>query len=394
MQHPIFPGSFFKPKTDQVLNHSMIIVHVVEPFAAGIAVFVKALTETMPDDLHIVIHGERMNVMSAKEVKKSFPPNVRFIKWKSAQRSINPLKDILALGELYRILKGLKKKNLLDAVHLHSSKSGLLGRVACRLASISNIVYTPNGASFLSAANGFASYVYQSLEKIGNGLGGQVICCSESEYQEYQKIGIPAYFINNGIDMEEDEKEIPLVKNKFRIITSGRIEAQKNAALFNSIAGYFEEFDQFEFIWAGDGKDKKLLTASNIKVTGWLSAAAVKKAVAKADIYISTSLYEGLSFGILEALALQKPVLLSNCVGNKDVIRKGSNGDLFNSKMEAVLKILHYSNNRDMLRVMGSFSQQLCRENFNMQQNFSNYRTVYARNIPDKVMFTAGTKLN
>ncbi|HEY9362692.1 MAG TPA: glycosyltransferase [Chitinophagaceae bacterium] len=372
----------------------MIIVHVVEPFAAGIAVFVKALTETMPDDLHIVIHGERMNVMSAKEVKKSFPPNVRFIKWKSAQRSINPLKDILALGELYRILKGLKKKNLLDAVHLHSSKSGLLGRVACRLASISNIVYTPNGASFLSAANGFASYVYQSLEKIGNGLGGQVICCSESEYQEYQKIGIPAYFINNGIDMEEDEKEIPLVKNKFRIITSGRIEAQKNAALFNSIAGYFEEFDQFEFIWAGDGKDKKLLTASNIKVTGWLSAAAVKKAVAKADIYISTSLYEGLSFGILEALALQKPVLLSNCVGNKDVIRKGSNGDLFNSKMEAVLKILHYSNNRDMLRVMGSFSQQLCRENFNMQQNFSNYRTVYARNIPDKVMFTAGTKLN
>jgi hypothetical protein len=86
MKHPIFSDSFFKPKTDQVLNHSMIIVHVVEPFAAGIAVFVKALTETMPDDLHIVIHGERMNVMSAREVKKSFPPNVRFIKWKSAQR--------------------------------------------------------------------------------------------------------------------------------------------------------------------------------------------------------------------------------------------------------------------------------------------------------------------
>jgi glycosyltransferase involved in cell wall biosynthesis len=284
----------------------------------------------------------------------------------------------------------------LDAVHLHSSKSGLLGRAACRLAGISNIVYTPNGASFLSTGNSFASYIYQGLEKIGNGLGGQVICCSESEYQEYQKIGIPAFFINNGIDIRtrENEKEIPSVKNKFRIITSGRIEAQKNAALFNSIACYFVEFDQFEFIWAGDGKDKKLLTASNIKVTGWLSAAAVKKAVADADVYISTSLYEGLSFGILEALALQKPVLLSNCVGNKDVIRKGSNGDLFNNKMEAILKVLHYSNNRDMLPVMGDFSQQVCRENFNQQQNFSNYRTVYARNVSDKLMSIAGTKLN
>jgi hypothetical protein len=37
----------------------MIIVHVVEPFEAGVAVFVKLLSETMPDDTHIIIHGER-----------------------------------------------------------------------------------------------------------------------------------------------------------------------------------------------------------------------------------------------------------------------------------------------------------------------------------------------
>jgi hypothetical protein len=36
----------------------MIIVHIVEPFAAGIAVFVKSLTEAMPDDMHIIVHGE------------------------------------------------------------------------------------------------------------------------------------------------------------------------------------------------------------------------------------------------------------------------------------------------------------------------------------------------
>ena len=121
----------------------MKIVHVIEPFAAGVAVFVKSLTETMPEDLHIVIHGERKQIMSARQVKLSFPKqNVRFLRWKSVQRSINPFKDLLALKELVAMLKRLKAKQLVDAVHLHSSKSGLLGRIACRLAGIKNVIYT------------------------------------------------------------------------------------------------------------------------------------------------------------------------------------------------------------------------------------------------------------
>ena len=57
----------------------MIVLHVVEPFAAGIAVFVKSLTEAMPNDTHIILHGERRQVMTAAEVKKIFPKrNVRF----------------------------------------------------------------------------------------------------------------------------------------------------------------------------------------------------------------------------------------------------------------------------------------------------------------------------
>ena len=129
----------------------MTIVHVVEPFASGIAVFVKYISETMPEDLHIIIHGERRQVMPAIDVKRTFSSsNVRFIKWRSAQRSINPFKDFLALGELYKILGRLRNKDLVDGVHLHSSKSGFLGRIACRLLGIKNVFYTPHGAPFLS----------------------------------------------------------------------------------------------------------------------------------------------------------------------------------------------------------------------------------------------------
>lgn len=364
----------------------MIILHVVEPFAAGIAVFVKSLTEAMPHDTHIILHGERKQVMTAAEVKKIFPKrNVRFIRWRSAQRSINPLKDFRALRELYSILKRLKKRGLVDAVHLHSSKSGLLGRAACRMAGIENVVYTPNGAPFLSGNSSFSNFVYEQLEKLGSGLGGKVVCCSESELEEYEKIGIEASFVNNGICMNNNASpSVPKRgKGKFRIITSGRIVAQKDPSLFNEIAKYFEEFDQFEFVWAGDGEARNLLTAKNIIVTGWLSEQEVKELVVDSDVYLSTSSYEGLSFAVLEALALCKPMLLSDCVGNKDVIKNGLNGDLFQGAQEAIVKVLNFYNNQEMLQVMGNYSQQICKTEFDMQRNFKNYRHIYTNDATE-----------
>ena len=92
----------------------MIIVHIVEPFAAGVALFVRSLTDAMPDDTHIIVHGERKKEMTAQEVKKIFSnKNTRFLKWRSAQRSLSPVKDFSAFAELYKILKRLKKIPLL-----------------------------------------------------------------------------------------------------------------------------------------------------------------------------------------------------------------------------------------------------------------------------------------
>lgn len=358
----------------------MIILHVVEPFAAGIAVFVKSLTEAMPQDTHIIFHGERKQVMSAKEVKKLFPKgNVRFIRWQSAQRSIHPVRDLQAFNQLYRLLKRLKGKNLVDAVHLHSSKSGLIGRIACRMAGIEKVVYTPNGAPFLAGDNPVSNYFYRRLEKFAQIMGGEIVCCSESELEAYRKIGIDGSFINNAVASQPLMSPGLLKKDssRFRIITSGRIESQKNPSLFNSVAAYFEELEQFEFVWIGDGAEKALLTAKNITVTGWIPPNEVKALMTGADLYFSTSLYEGLSFAVLEALALQKPLLLSDCIGNRDVIHKGLNGDLFTTKDEAINKILSYYNNSDMLHVMGAFAHTMSQEKFNMQENFGSYRNVY-----------------
>jgi glycosyltransferase involved in cell wall biosynthesis len=100
-----------------------------------------------------------------------------------------------------------------------------------------------------------------------------------------------------------------------------------------------------------------------------------------ADVYLSTARFEGLSFAGLEALHLEKPVLLTDCIGNRDMNARGSNGDLFRSEGEAVVKLLRYFNNRLMLPVMGSRSAELCASEFNIQNTYHQYRSLYKSDI-------------
>jgi len=360
----------------------MKIVHVAEAFAGGIVVFVKSLVENLPNDEHIIVHGERAHVTSFTDVRKQFArTNARFVRWHSAQRSISLSKDFSAFWELYKVLKRLKKQHQIDAVHLHSSKSGFIGRMVCRLLGINNVIYTPNGAPFLVGTSKISNFLYKQLERLGQGFGGQVVCCSPSEQAEYEKVGIPAITINNGIpfdkisgyDMEPSNK-------KFCIVTSGRIINQKNPSLFNAIARYFEEFKQFEFIWIGDGPERELLTASNITVTGWQPGEDVARLISSANVYLSTANFEGLPYAVLEALALKKPVLLTDSVGNRDLVKSCLNGDLFKHHSEAIIKLLQYFNNTSMLNIMGEYSAMHGKESFNVNHTFTRYRYLYEGN--------------
>ena len=358
----------------------MRIVHVVEPLAGGMVTFLKSLVENMPDDFHIMVHGERKEEISFSEVKKQFVyPNVRFLRWRSAQRNLRPQKDIPAFIELYKILKRLKNKNLLDIVHLHSSKGGFIGRAVCRMLGIQNVVvYTPNGAPFMVGTKA-SNFLYKKLEKLAATFGGQVVCCSPSEQQAYEQAGIPAITINNGTPHKKSayQQLLPGKDTKFRVVTTGRIVNQKNPVLFNKIASYFEEFSSFEFLWVGDGTEKHLLTSKNIQVTGWLPKEEVNQIVARANVYLSTANYEGLPFAVLEALALRKPVLLTDCTGNKDLVVKGLNGDVFNNENDAINKILHFYNNTSMLSVMGEHSGLHCKTHFDLLNTYQSYKKLY-----------------
>ncbi|MQJ98206.1 glycosyltransferase, partial [Escherichia coli] len=138
-------------------------------------------------------------------------------------------------------------------------------------------------------------------------------------------------------------------------MTCGRITEQKNPTLFNQIAAAFAQRQDVKFVWIGDGENEQraLLTSTNIVVTGWYSKAEVESTVRAADLYLSTSLWEGLPFSVLEALSLGKCLLLSDCVGNRDLVKDGYNGFSFLTAEEAIGRIEWLMQNREAIRQMG-----------------------------------------
>lgn len=358
----------------------MRVVHVVECFAAGTAHFINLLTQYTSCE-HIVIHGERVDEIRAEAVKAKFSGEVSFIHWKNAQREIRFGQDLKALTELIRILKSLKG---VDVIHLHSSKAGFLGRAACFILGKKQVIYTPNGASFArSDVSPKKKSLYILLEKIANKLNGQVVCCSSSEAQSYEEIGIKTSFINNGTVLPSWSTETSHIETEkpFTIVTCGRITEQKNPMLFNRIAASFAGMHGVRFVWIGEGEHegKAMLSADNIEITGWLSKAEVESTIKAADLYLSTSLWEGLPFSVLEALSLGKCLLLSNCVGNKDLVKDGYNGFSFITAEEATSKIHWLMQNRETLNQMEKNSRIWSEKDYDIRVVSQQYINLYAR---------------
>lgn len=70
-------------------------------------------------------------------------PSLKLKRSNFLERSINPLKDFAALLELYFFIK----RNRIDIVHTHSSKAGILGRLAAKFAAVEVVLHTVHGWS-------------------------------------------------------------------------------------------------------------------------------------------------------------------------------------------------------------------------------------------------------
>lgn len=358
----------------------MKIVHVVECFAGGVFSFLSNLTNELDKEEYIVIYGtNRDNTPS--DFREKFPSNTKFIPWRNASRSLNPLKDLKALWELYTILK---KIDNIDIIHLHSSKAGFLGRIVSFLLGKSKkTIYTPHAISFLRLdVSPKKRKFFIWMERFASFFGGKIVACSQSEKEAIEEQGIKnVTFINNGIRPLEIEKK-ENISDKITIISVGRLSIQKNPKLFKDIALEFIDNPNIQFIWCGDGELKSELSSPNIKCTGWIDRKALENYLSNADIYLSTSLWEGLPLSVLEAMSIGLPVVLSDCVGNRDLVK--NNGFLYNNKLEAVKIINSFKENSRNLIFKGKESKEMFFKKFELNIMGNLYYSLYKKIKKDR----------
>lgn len=315
------------------------VVHIVESFGSGVFSFLVDLVNGTSEDFDITIaYGIREETL--ENFEQYFNGNVKFTQVKNFTRSINPVKDLKALKEVKNIIKKEKP----DIVHLHSSKAGIIGRVAVNGSKV-KMFYNPHGFSFLKQDDSkLKRKIYKIIEKTAAIINKKctIVGCSNGEYEEAKKINKNSICINNGINIEEMNKNVKTFEenrinyDNIKICTVGRIGYQKNPELFNKIA---EEFPDIQFTWIGEGSLRDKLTSPNITITGWKTRKETLEIMNEHDVFILGSLWEGLPLSLLEAMYLRKICIVSNCIGNRDVILNNKNGFVA-SNYEEYIKII------------------------------------------------------
>ena len=352
------------------------VLQIVEAFGGGVFTVLCDLFNGLSDEYEVVV-AYSLRPQTPKNFKEYFNKNIKFIEVENFTRSINCKKDIKALKEIRKIVKEEKP----DIVHLHSSKAGILGRIGIHNRKI-KMFYNPHGFSFLKMDDSrLKRLMYKTIEKVTAMLNHKctIVGCSKGEYEEAKKLNKNSICINNGINIEKLKEETQNLKEKeidydnLKICTVGRIGFQKNPKIFNEIA---KNFPNLQFTWIGDGDLKDELTSSNIRVTGWLERKDVLKELNDNDIFLLPSLWEGLPISLLEAMYMKKICIVSDVIGNRDVIENGKNGYIAENEDEYANIINKLLKDRNFVEVINREWEDI-QTIYNMKNMVKKYKEEY-----------------
>lgn len=356
------------------------ILYIVEAMGGGVFTYIVDLANELVNSYDMYI-AYAIRKQTPENYKDYFDERIHLIEVKNFGRAIDPIKDLAAFFEIRKIVAKVNP----DVIHLHSSKAGAIGRIALNGKRIP-MFYTPHGYSFLMQNSSVIKRkLYKRIESVCARRNCTTISCSIGEHKESEKLTKRAIYVNNGINIKKlanlIKKNHSDLKHPFTVFTLGRICYQKNPYLFNQIA---LNMPNVQFLWIGDGELRNELTAPNIKITGWVERDEALNYSISADVFILTSLWEGLPISLLEAMYMKKICIVSNVIGNRDVIHTGENGFVCDSVDEYVDSIQNAENNKNTLLIENAYQDILCK--YNTKTMADQYSRIYASSIKMKIM--------
>lgn len=260
-------------------------------------------------------------------------------------REISPLNDVKALLSLRKLIK----RGRYAIVHTHSSKAGILGRLAAWSAGTTIIVHTIHGWSFHDYMPRSTQAIYIFLERWIAKICDRLIVVSEQDIEKGLRNGIGEWeqyllvrsaipldeFKPDGLSRGEVRTDLGIPEQAVVVGNIGRFSSQKNPLEWVQVAGRVgRELPESWFLLVGDGPLRREVEAALVKegiaertVLPGLRRDASRMLRAM-DVFLLTSLWEGLPRVIPEALAMGVPVVAYRADGSVEAVRDGVSGYL------------------------------------------------------------------
>ena len=280
---------------------------------------------------------------------------VRFVPVPHLQREIALLADLRALGELVRLIRAER----LQVVHTHMSKAGVLGRIAARLCGVPVVIHTPHGHVFHSYSSRAKTALFIWAERWCARWCRRLITLTEHCKQDHLDFGIAPIekfvTIHSGVDFapflaargkrEETRRSLDISEGTVVIGTVGRLVPIKGQChLLEAFARLRDAVDlPLLLMLVGDGELHDDLTAQarTLGIEDCTRFLGLRKDVPELltamDVFALPSLNEGMGRVLVEAMALELPIVASRVGGIPDVVIEGETGLLVESANPAEL---------------------------------------------------------
>lgn len=283
------------------------------------------------------------------------------------------------------------RKNQIELVHSHGIGAEFYGRLVSYISGAKQI-HTPHGIH-VDRYGPIKRFIVKNFEVFGLSPLKRIVCVSESERSIADSLGlwpnVVRVVIHNGIndialsasERTSARRMLGVTESQKIILTIGRFDPVKNYTELLSVAKLCPDIT---FWIVGDGENfvelKFVAQKNNVNnVVFWGARSDVKNFYASADLYLSTSIREGLPLTLIEASAYGVPVICTEVPGNVDVVKDGITGYWYKrGDIDRAVTLIHQTfSDPKNLAVLGKNACVHQREFFSIKTSMHAYEVLY-----------------
>jgi len=355
------------------------VLHVTESLGGGILTILSRISELqILTSLSVtILYTERIVTPNIETLKSEY--------FRGAQvESIRSTSGISKYLKMFIRIRKILSSNQFDAIHLHSSIAGFLGRMALySVKTKTKVFYSPHGYSFLNLDQStFKRRIYFALEQLASRADSATVATCNSEFNSAKRVnknqrialvqtGVPRNSITKTPRRLQDRKP--------KIAMIGRVCVQKNPREFDRVAQIL--MDECDFIWIGDfdpdHEFPNFRFSQNVKVTGWLNREELSLVLNSIDLLLFQSLWEGFALSIPLAQSRGIPVITNSSPGNIDAVVDGQNGAVSDSTLETVKAIREILKDQMIYQIFSKRSLSHCAEHLTDDHLGSSLSIIY-----------------